>query len=436
MEKTLKIARDLCDETKFMTVQEMGRVFVYYGGTYVQFATLKADAALHRLISAHNDTLSPPKREHVIRNIHMITAVPASEVNPEGIFCFKDGVYDIKTGNYGQHSPDYKTTIQLPYEFKSSVDCPLWKKFIGEVCENDPEKSLVLQEFAGYCLSQSCHLEKALFLIGTGANGKSVFTDTLTKVFGRQNVSNVSLEHLSNPVTRCNILDKYINIDSDLPRNAEKFEDTFRKTVSGEGLLFNPKFLEAVTIQPTCKLIYCLNEFPVIDDTSDAFYRRMLIIPFDVTFSDDKKDLDLKAKLEYELAGIFRWCVEGYKRVIKNGFSKTKFMEYEINEIKIDNNPIMALFESDIEIGDASRGIIKSGLYKYYVQWTKDHGHKPMSMRKFNSRLFRLFRKHTQKDQKFTTGDREHFWPNLKYVKLEASNNVEYGERIIQFSEE
>jgi putative DNA primase/helicase len=435
MEKTLEIAQALCQETRFMTVQEYGRIFIYNGGNYIPFATKKADASLHRIISSHDDKLSPPKRRHVIDNIEMITAVPVDDVNPEGLFCFTDGVYDIKTGNFGQHSPDYHITTQLPYGFKSSIDCPMWLKFIAEVCQDNIEKANVLQDFAGYCLSRSCHLEKALFLIGTGSNGKSVFTDTLVKVFGRENISGVSLEHLSNPVTRCNILDKYINIDSDLPRNAERFEETFRKITSGEGVLFNPKFLDPFTLAPTCKLIYCLNEFPVIDDSTDAFYRRMLIIPFDVTFSGEGVDLQLKNKLGNELAGIFRWCIEGYKRVMKNGFSKTKFMDYEINEIKIDNNPIMAFFDSEVIISQEAHGITKFGLYKYYTTWIKDHGHRSLSFRKFNNKLFSLYRKFTRKDEKFSSGDREHYWPGFKYVKAEISNNPDYGERTLGFTE-
>lgn len=415
IEKTLSIAHKLCEQYKFMSVQELGKMFLYRNGHYEVLSSSKVNAGIHSLIISHDHSLTPSKRDSVIRNLEAITATPEHELNPEGIFCFYDCLYDIRTNTIAEHDARYKITIQLPYSFRTGLDAPLWCKFINEVTDGDIVKANILQEFAGYCLSKSCHLEKSLFLIGSGSNGKSVFSETLSKVFGRQNVSAVSLEALSNPVLRSNILGKFINIDSDLPRNAEKFEEIFRKITSGEPILFNEKFLPPITVSPSCKLIYCLNEFPTIDDTSNAFYRRMILIPFNVEFADHNKDTDLKSKLEDELPGIFRWCVAGYKRVMKQGFTKAVFMEDEIKEIRIDNNPIIAFAESELQFDVTYPGITKSGMYKYYKTWIHDHGHKPLSFRKFNNRFYNIFKRKTKKDAQRPDGDRAHYWPGMKY---------------------
>jgi len=432
-ELTLCIAELMTDDYQFMSVQEIGKIFLYNHTHYHQLSSTKCDAAIHKLILDYNNTLTPAKRDNVIRNIEALTAVEEQYLNPPGIFCFHDCIYDIHSDCIMAHSPDFKITIEFPYNFRGDHSCELWLKFLAEVTGGSQEKINTLQDFCGYCLMKSCHLEKALFLIGTGSNGKSVFTDTITKVFGRNNISSVSLEALANPVLRCNILGKFVNIDSDLPRNAEKFEEIFRKITSGEPILFNEKFVPAYTSSASCKLIYCLNEFPVIDDASNAFYRRMILIPFEEEFIDSNKDVNLKKKLESELPGIFKWCVQGYKRIKEHGFVKNTFMDAHINEVRMDNNPIMAFVSDEIVFGSETMGITKFGLYNRYREWCATHGNKPLAHRKFNNRFFSAYKKYTKKDCQLTSGNRDRFWPNVEYINKEKS--FESGSVFFEFSE-
>ena len=435
VEKALKFAEQICEQNRIITAQTLGKIFIYRQGLYRQIRSPKCDAELHKMIMDLPDgkTLMPSKRDQVIRNIEALTSVDVEDLNPEGLFCFQDGIYDVRYNNFAEHSPEYKVTVQLPYRFNSSVDAPIWMKFLQDVTQGNAEHIALLQEFCGYCLMKSCRFEKALFIIGRGSNGKSVFSDTIRKVFGSHNVSSVSLESLDNPVMRCNIIDKYINIDSDLPRNAERFEEAFRKISSGEPIQFNEKFIPSFTATPHCKLLYCLNEFPMIDDGSNAFYRRMILIPFDVEFVDGAQDVQLKQKLESELPGIFRWCVVGYNRLIRQGFTLNNHMSKLVTDIKEDNNPIIAFVNEEINIGDTTSGITKRGLYDAYADWCKRSGHRHLSHRKFNNRFYMEYRNHTEKDAQRPTEDRDRYWPNMSYKKkFEA---IKRGEIVNSWSE-
>jgi putative DNA primase/helicase len=433
---TLVMAERVCKAHKFISVQAFGKIYHYHNGYYEQIKSPKCDAELHQIIMSmpYGRALSPAKRNDVIKNIEAMKAVDPDRLNPDGIFCFQDCLYDIRSNIVAEHDPQYLITIQLPYTLKTGIDAPMWMDFLKSVTQNDQQKMDILQEFAGYCLMKSCHFEKALFLIGNGSNGKSVFAETISKVFGRQNVSAVSLESLSNPVLRCNIIGKYINIDSDLPRNAERFEETFRKVTSGDPVLFNEKFVPTYTHSPFCKLIYCLNEFPTIDDATTAFYRRMLLVPFEVEFKDGEQDTGLKTRLESELPGIFRWCVAGYRRLVKQGFTKNTSMDKYVAEIRVDNNPIMAFVDEEIEIDTPEYGITKAGLYKLFKKWSSDHGHRCPAHRKFNNRFFSAYRNHTKKDAQRTTGDREKYWPNISFKN--SANNIEYEQITLGFINE
>jgi putative DNA primase/helicase len=198
------------------------------------------------------------------------------------------------------------------------------------------------------------------------------------------------------------------------------FEEAFRKITSGEAILFNEKYISPITINPFCKLIYCLNEFPAIEDSSNAFYRRMILVPFDVEFNDENKDVNLKKKLELELAIIFRWCVQGYNRLKKqNGFSNNIYMKQHIHEIKTDNNPVIAFAQELLNFKDKSRGILKRDLYNTYKDWAKQNGHGQMSFRKFNNRFYGEYHKETKKDYRHCDTYRNVAWPGITYQPSE-----------------
>lgn len=63
-------------------------------------------------------------------------------------------------------------------------DCPTWMSFLKEVTRSDGELMAYLQRMAGYCLTGITSEHALFFLYGTGANGKSVFVNTLSAILG------------------------------------------------------------------------------------------------------------------------------------------------------------------------------------------------------------------------------------------------------------
>jgi putative DNA primase/helicase len=62
---------------------------------------------------------------------------------------------------------------------------------------------------------------------------------------------------------------------------------------------------------PVLKLWFATNHRPVIRDTSDGIWRRVLLLPFTVTIPEHEKDPTLPDRLLQEAAGILAWAVEG-----------------------------------------------------------------------------------------------------------------------------
>jgi putative DNA primase/helicase len=67
-----------------------------------------------------------------------------------------------------------------------------------------------------------------------------------------------------------------------------------------------------------------VNEMPRIEAGDEAMNRRLVVVPFNATFSADKQDRDLIAKLRQEFPGILRWMSDGCLEWQKRGLEKPK----------------------------------------------------------------------------------------------------------------
>ena len=62
--------------------------------------------------------------------------------------------------------------------------CPLWRKFLKRVTDDDPELEKFLQLICGYSLTGEIREQVLLFLYGKGGNGKTVFIETIAGTLG------------------------------------------------------------------------------------------------------------------------------------------------------------------------------------------------------------------------------------------------------------
>ncbi len=92
---------------------------------------------------------------------------------------------NLRTGEqYAPRPEDYCTKIA---PVAPHGDCPLWRKFLARVAGDDLDLQAYLARVVGYWLTGHTHEHALFFLYGTGANGKSVFIDTVTGMIRHRN---------------------------------------------------------------------------------------------------------------------------------------------------------------------------------------------------------------------------------------------------------
>ena len=271
---------------------------------------------------------------------------------------------------------------QLPFDFNEAATCPMFEKYLNKVL---PEKELqdVVAEFFGYIFTKGLKMEKAMLLYGSGANGKSVLFDIMNALLGRENIANFSLSNLLEEHNRALIAYKLLNYGSEI--NATRTRDEFKNLVSTEPIQARLKYGNSFTMTNYAKLAFNCNELPKDFDHQNAYFRRLLIIPFRVTLPESEWDQTLANKIiKTELAGVFNWIINGLKRLLKTEkFTESELVKETLETYKRESDSVASFIDEHSQIV----GLSLKALYADYRSYCLECGMQPLGRNNFSKRL-------------------------------------------------
>ena len=251
---------------------------------------------------------------------------------------------------------------------------------------------LLLEECIGYCFYRRNELGKAFILTGDKSNGKSTFLDCMKAMLGEQNISALDLKELGDRFSTAMMFGKLANIGDDIGDDFLQGSQVsiFKKVVTGNRIKAERKGQDPFEFNPFIKLLFSANDIPRMKDKTGAVLRRLVIIPFNATFSKESDDYDpyIKYKLiEQDCMEYFiRVGVEGLQRVIINqGFTQSEKVQNQLNEYEEENNPIIA-FIADCGV-DAIENEPTNEVYKRYQVFCAENSMQPMSNIVFSKQI-------------------------------------------------
>lgn len=283
-------------------------------------------------------------------------------------------------------------TYQLPFEYNPDAKASLFESYLNRVLP-DPERQRVLAEYLGFVFikhgSKALKEEKALILYGTGANGKSVFFEVVQALLGAANVSSYSLQSLTNDngYFRAKLANKLVNYASEI--NGKLETSIFKQMVSGEPVEARLPYGEPFSLTQYAKLIFNCNELPKDVEHTNAYFRRFLIVPFDVTIPPDEQDKTLHTKIiDNELSGVFNWVLEGLDRLLKQkGFSNCEAARQAIEQYKVESNSVQMFLNENGYKGSLTNYRPIKDLYTEYRAFCVEDGMAPFKKTNFLKQL-------------------------------------------------
>ena len=116
-----------------------------------------------------------------------------------------NGTLNLKSDNIlERHLPKNYHRSRMEFDYDLEASCARWIQFLDEVFSKNQDKQQKIdfvQEVLGYLLIPSTEYQVMFWLLGAGANGKSVITHMIRKLLGEQNVSSVSIAGLNRQFT-------------------------------------------------------------------------------------------------------------------------------------------------------------------------------------------------------------------------------------------
>lgn len=226
-----------------------------------------------------------------------------------------NGTLDLRTGKLRGHDRGDCITKLSPVVFDAGADCPIWEAFLSDVL---PDKGLrdYARRLVGYCLTGSTQDHVLPFLYGTGANGKSVFIGTVLALLGGDYAIKAASDLLlakkhAHPTELADLFGRRFVacIEADSGR---RLAEALVKELSGGDRIRARRMREDFwEFTPTHKCWLAANHKPIVRGNDNGIWRRIKLLPFEVTIPPERQDPSLPERLLEELPGILNWALLG-----------------------------------------------------------------------------------------------------------------------------
>src|ERR1035437_5639897 len=256
----------------------------------------------------------------------------------------KNGLLDMDTFTLLPHTPEYFSTVQVPYPYDPAAMAPEFDKFIATVSGHNESTALMIRQMYGYAIMEGNPRHKVFYLYGdTARNGKSTAAKILCGLIGWGNVSTLTLQQIGseNSSILTSIIGKQINFSDEI---SSKFIESSRLTaMAAEGVVeINPKYKESFLYPVKAKFIIACNDLPRFSDYQ-GMKHRMISIPFRYHLKEneriDRYDEILLAK---EGSGILNWAIAGSKSVKAGMFDINDDCKEDIQDNVLQSYPVYA----------------------------------------------------------------------------------------------
>jgi putative DNA primase/helicase len=305
----------------------------------------------------------------------------------------QNGIVDLKAGKLLPPNPKMLVTKRVNVQFDPDAKCPLYEKFLREAVPDDDEREFLIR-FSGYCLSGEVSEQVLLFLLGTGANGKTVWIETMKEILGDyadKIQTEMLMQHFRNTQSASPDLVQLQGrrfIYANETTEGRFLDDARVKDLTGGDTITGrlPYAKAAISFEPTHKLVIAGNHAPIVTDDSDGLWRRMILLKFTQKFEGKDRDPDLPAKLRTESAGIFNLWLKGFADWFKSGLMIPDSLRKATNGYRNEQDLLEQFIEEECVVGPAESCANKTLKLRYFA-WCEGNNTKALSGHRFSRKL-------------------------------------------------
>ena len=292
--------------------------------------------------------------------------------------------------------PDNRATSFLPITVDLDAQPPaLFLEFLDSVFRDAPDKAGLIQlvrEFFGAALiGRTTRFQKAMILVGEGANGKSTLQAIVAACFDPKMITSITPQSLNSEYNRAMLATSKINMINELPEADILASESVKALISGESINAREIRQEPFTFCPRCAQLWSANSLPAVRDMTRGFWRRFLVVPFDRQFAENEQVPGLaKEIITLELPQIVAWAVHGAATLCARGrYDVPESATHALDAWQEDANPVLRFLRERYELSPSHNDDVgkdcpaATQVFAAYLSWAAQNGHKGTSLTMF-----------------------------------------------------
>lgn len=327
------------------------------------------------------------------RTLSPIAATSDSFDSRSDLLNVGNGTLDLVSFDLRAHDPYDLLTLNCQANYDPEAACPYFVKYIHDAMPNEEIRSYV-QRAVGYSLLGN-PVERAMFLLhGPSGTGKSVFTDTMTYVFGGYGVtapsSTFKLKKQEGGTFDLHRLKgKRFITTSEMPEGAQLDEELVKRFTGGDVIPSRGLYEKYVDWRPQGVVWIATNFLPRLNGDDNAIWRRVRTIPMNNEVVEEIKGLS--RQLQQESDGILNWALEGLREYRRIGLAEPESIILDIADYRTTTDSVSSWLAYSLEDGqlvlDPEAKIPLMTLYSMYVSGCQDAGLTHLGKIRFSKRI-------------------------------------------------
>ena len=327
---------------------------------------------------------------------HKVVTVTTELNKWEFLLNASNGTVNLSTGELQEHNREDRLTHQVGIAFDASATCPTWLAFLDSIFNSDAELIQFVQRAIGYSLTGDVREQIMMICHGCGSNGKSVFLNILKKLLGCLSLQAapdllMADNQRRHPTEQADLYGKRLVVCQETGEGRRFNETLVKQLTGGDAITARRMYEDNWTFNPTWKIWLSTNHKPEIRGTDHAIWRRVRLIPFNVTFhdpgkGDPVKDPRMEEKLTDELPGILAWAVRGALSWQAEGIPAPQAVLAATDAYRAAQDTLAAWIGECClvnRIADSKASL----LYASYKEWCDQAGERPITQKKLGMRL-------------------------------------------------
>lgn len=289
----------------------------------------------------------------------------------------RNGTIDLTTGKLRPHRPEDLCSKQIDVDYLPDASAPLWDACLKR-WQPDPAIREYLQREAGACATGQ-PTETVSVHHGTGSNGKGKYFGALLHVLGEYATEPhksllIATKHEQHGTVLASLFRIRLAVASETKATDHLNEAEIKNITGGDRLRARRMREDEWSFWPSHTLCLMTNHRPAVEGRDEGIWRRLRLIPWEVTIPTKERDLKLANKLKGEAEGILRWIVEGAVRFAADGFDAPARVTAATDRYRHAEDSVGRFFaEADIKVDHDGR-VTSSDLIGWHDQWCRETG--------------------------------------------------------------